>query len=299
MKKGLLSLFAFGLLFGAFGAVTHSEEPVEAEAAITVNDIRISVVRPTWWEDAGAHQVLRIASTSADLTNNVVVNITYFAMESYTSDTFYSAGGGFSEYSTNGVIFYDLPLATISGKYFDLARLSTTDPATASVWNKTGAEAFNVNLLNKVWRIWNDGKGIYRPSGASAESRNVSNAVVNSLLYGYLTCSANTYNGYGAFSELNDHFNLAGRTYTESDTVLDFISTGDYGTGRGTGVTVLTSAKVAAMQSLAAGLGGGLLSWTPSSNKNDLSNIILVFLAGFTVLGGVYFYSKKRFSKVN
>jgi hypothetical protein len=257
------------------GMVVSIKSPiVQTEAVITSSDIRISVVRPSWWENASAHQVLRIASSTDDLTNNVVANITYVTLESYTADTYYTSGGGFTEYNTSGVIFYDVPLATITGKQFDLARLSTTDPATASVWNKTGAESFSTSLLHKIWRIWNDGNGIYRPEGASAESRNVSNAVVNSLLYGYLTCSDSTTNGFGAFNTLDTNFNLTGRTYGETDTVLDFISEDDYPAGRGDGVTVLTSAKVAMMESLydEAYPGSGLPPMT-SDISNGSANI--------------------------
>jgi len=284
------------------GMVVSIKSPVvETNAVITSSDIRISVVRPSWWENASAYQVLRIAPSAADLTNNVVANITYVAIESYTADTFYT-NGGFSEYTTSGVIFYDLPLATITGKQFDLARLSTTDPATASVWNRTATEVFNTNMLHRIWRIWDntgDIEGIYRPEGETAESRNVSNAVVNSLLYGYLSCSDSTTNGYGAFSALDTNFNLTGRTYLETDTVLDFESEDDYAAGRGDGVTVLTSAKVAMMEALydAAYPGSGLPPM-PSENNNASANtgavISLLSFASLLSLGYLILVKKMK-----
>ncbi|HOJ45080.1 MAG TPA: hypothetical protein PK340_03520 [Bacilli bacterium] len=297
MKLSKYIFVSSALLIGIGLSINPST--VETNAVITSSDIRISVVRPSWWENDGAHQVLRIAATSDDLTNDVGANITYVGIESYTADTYYASGGGFTEYTTAGVIFYDVPLATISGKYVDLARSSTNDPLTASVWNNTAPEAFNTNLLHKIWRIWNDGNGIYRPEGESAESRNVSNAVINSLLYGYLSCSDSTTHGYGAFNALDTNFNLSGRTYGETDTVLDFVDEDDYATGRGDGVTVLTSAKVAMMEALydAAYPGSGLPPM-PSENNDAGANvgavISLLSLASLLSLGYLILVKKMK-----
>lgn len=252
-------------------------------------------MRPSWWAGSSAYQPLRIADTEADLTNNVTANITYLNQESYSGDSYYAPSGGFTEYSTDGVVYYDVPIATITGKYFDLARLSSTEISTATVWNRTGTELFNVNLLNQVWRIWDDGNGIYRPSGSSAESRNVSNAVINSLLYGYMTCSTSSINGFNAYAQLNDHFNLSGRTYLETDTVLDFTSELDYSTGRGTGATVLTSDKVAMMayKYSIANPPAGLPLVTLDYKKNT-AIITLVGTLSLSALAGFYFLKTKK-----
>jgi len=293
MKKILRFLPVVALLAGVFGVATTKSDSIRADAVVTSADIRIAVVRPGWWQGDDAYQVLRLAPTTADLTENVVANITYVEIESYTADTYYAAGGGFTEYTTDGVVFYDIPLATITGKYFDLARLSTTDPATATVWDKTEAELFNTTMLNKIWRIFGNGKGVYRPEGIDAESRNVSNGVINSLLYGYMTCSDSANNGYGAFDSLNTNFNLTGRTFSETDTVLDFINQSDYSMGRGDGVTVLTSNKIAMMQTM-YNLSLSPARITTVDFKKNTKLVFLISLIGMSALAGFYFLKSKK-----
>jgi hypothetical protein len=293
MKKILRFLPVVALLAGVFGVATTKSDSIRADAAVTSADIRIAVVRPGWWEDDDAYQVLRLAPTTEDLTDNVVANITYVEIESYTADTYYAAGGGFTEYTTNGVVFYDIPLATITGKYFDLARLSPTDPTKATVWNKTEAELFNTTMLNKIWRIFGDGSGVFRPEGIDAESRNVSNGVINSLLYGYMTCSDSANNGYGAFKSLDTNFNLTGRTFSETDTVLDFINQSDYSMGRGAGVTVLTSNKIAMMQTM-YNLSLSPARITTVDFKKNTKLVFLISLIGMSALAGFYFLKSKK-----
>ena len=293
MKKILRFLPVVALLAGVFGVATTKSDSIRADAAVTSADIRIAVVRPDWWQNGNAYQVLRLAPTTADLTNNTVANITYVEIESYTADTFYTNGGGFTEYTTDGVVFYDVPLETITGKYFDLARLSTTNPATATVWNKTGAEEFSTKMLNKIWRIWGDGNGVYRPEGMDAESRKVSNGVINSLLYGYMTCSDSANNGYGAFDSLDTNFNLTGRTFSETDTVLDFINQSDYSLGRGAGVTVLTSNKIAMMQTM-YNLSLSPARITTVDFKKNTKLVFLISLIGMSALAGFYFLKSKK-----
>lgn len=293
MKKILRFLPVVALLAGVFGVATTKSDSIRADAVVTSADIRIAVVRPGWWEDDDAYQVLRLAPTTEDLTDNVVANITYVEIESYTADTYYAAGGGFTEYTTNGVVFYDIPLATITGKYFDLARLSPTDPTKATVWNKTGVEEFSTTMLNKIWRIWGDGNGVYRPEGMDAESRNVSNGVINSLLYGYMTCSDSANNGYGAFDSLDTNFNLTGRTFSETDTVLDFINQSDYSMGRGDGVTVLTSDKIAMMQTM-YNLSLSPARITTVDFKKNTKLVFLISLIGMSALAGFYFLKSKK-----
>ena len=316
MKKRLkrIGLFLGVAVLGvgtAVSAFASSPNQVsDVNAAIAEGDVRIAVVRPVWWSSSGAYQPLRIADTEADITGNVTANITYVTHESWCGDSYYVGGGGFTEYATDGVLYYDLPIATITGKYFDLARLSTTDTSTASVWNRTATELFNAStMLHKIWRIWDsnndDPEGIYRPDGNTAESRNVSNVVINSMLYGYLSCSSNFHNGYEAFGYLNPHFNLTDRTYDndgllgqetpEVDEVLDFVSEDDYATGRGDGQWILTSAKVAMMESL-------YNTSHPEStsvigyfaNNLSLPFIIGVSIIGLTGIAGLYILKKKR-----
>jgi len=290
----LTAIILAGLAFSFSGT-----KPTPVEAAITSSYLRITVVRPSWWDDDSNWQVLRVADSDTILNNNTYASITYYSIESYVSDTYYNVGaGGFGEYDCDGVVFYDVPISSISGKYIDLARLSTNDPATATVNNKTTAEVYTLGLNNRLWRIWNNpagDEGIYRPEGESAESRNVSNAVISSLLYGYLTCSANVSNGYLAYPALNANYNLSGRTYLETDTVLDFVSVDDYAAGRGTGVTVEVSDKVAAMAvEYAASQSSGFISTTIDNAKDNY--LLLATLGTIAVLISVAFLAitKKR-----
>ena len=295
----IFTVAALGIVTGVSVFASSPKEVADVEAVITGNDVRIAVVRPSWWENNGAYQVMRIAADAADLTNGVKANITHIGIESYASDTYYTSGGGFTEYATDGVVYYDVPIASLTGKYVDLARLSSSDIETASYWNSTGPELWDNNLLHKVWRIWDNGGGIHRPAPEGeneAESRNVSNGVINSLLYGYLTCSPSVLNGYGAFSDLDTSFNLTGRTYLETDTVLDYVDAEgnpDYSVGRGDGWTVNTGDKVEMMGNLF------IASQEAQSigyfeNKSYLPLIIGIALVGITGIAGLYILKKKR-----
>lgn len=302
MKKGTKKVGLF-LLLAALGVgtsvslfATAGRNAAQTNAAVASGDIRISVVRPAWWDDASAYQPLRIANTAEALTNNTVAEITYINIESNANDTFY-VSGGFLEYATDGIIFYDLPLATITGKYFDLARLSTTTPASANVWNHTAAETFNATtMLHKIWRIWNDGNGILRPEGESAESRNISNGSLAAMMYGYLSCSSNTHNGYPAYPTLNAHFNLSGREYNDTTDILpyDFDSADDYASGTRDSTNITLSSKVAMMEYM----------WNQSvpdannigyfDNKSTVAIIVGISIIGLSGLAGLYFLKRKR-----
>lgn len=308
----ILSVAALGIVTGVSVFASSPKEVADVEAVITGNDVRIAVVRPSWWENNRAGQFLRIAPTADDLTNNKTTNITYVQIESYTADTYYTTGAGYKweagGYDTNGVVFYDVPLTTLTGKYFDLSRIEPDDYpeplpdplpettytfATAEVWNKTAPELWNDNLLHKIWRIWGDGNGIYRPEGELAESRAVSNPVISSLLYGYLSCSNSATNGFMAFGTLNTNFNLTGHVFTEADTILDFVSEADYSSGRGDGQTVLTSAKISMMQNLynASQPSQNIIYF---DNKSTLPLIIGIALIGITSIAGLYILKRKN-----
>ncbi len=296
MKKSFAFMLATSLLVGVLAfAVPHSEIQETKAANFTSDYIRIAVVRPDWWENDDVYQPLRIAETSAALDNNTHSDITYFGVESYVADTYYTAGGGFTEYNTNGIIFYDLPIADITGKYFDLARLSSEIPSAAAVYDKTAPELFDASMLHKIWRIWGNGNGVFRPEGTEAESRNISNAAVTSILYGYLTCSPSTTNGYGAFNNLNTNFNLNDRVFADTDVLAyDYASAAEYATGVRTAENVKTADKVAMMSALASG------SPSPSGfipmfvNKNNLIVILALGLLSIVSVGCFYFIRNKK-----
>ena len=108
-----------------------------------------------------------------------------------------------------------------------------------------------------------------------------------------MTCSDSANNGYGAFDSLDTNFNLTGRTFSETDTVLDFINQSDYSLGRGAGVTVLTSNKIAMMQTMYN------LSFSPArittvDFKKNTKLVFLISLIGMSALAGFYFLKSKK-----
>lgn len=305
MKKGIKKISLF-LVLAALGVgtsvslfATAGNNAVQTDAAVASGDIRISVVRPSWWEkfeSVDQYQPLRIANAEADLTNNVVANITYITSASWAGDTYYAAGGGFTEYSTNGLLFYDLPLATISGKFFDLARLSTATPESAIVRNHTAVELFSATMLHQVWRIWNDGAGIYRPTGDTAESRSISNPTLAAMMYGYLSCSSNTHNGYPAYPALNAHFNLSGREYNDTTDILpyDFDSADDYASGTRDSTNITLSSKVAMMEYMYNQSVPDANNIGYFDNKSTVAIIVGIAIIGLSGLAGLYFLKRKR-----
>ncbi len=295
-----VSLFVVGLLISASFAFSNSnnygKRMAIAEASNTGADIRISVVRPVFWDDAGAYQTLRIANSSSDLDSKT--NVTYVTMSDYVDSGYYSSSNSspsFTEYDTDGIIFYDVPLATISGKYFDLARLSSTDTATADVWTSTPNETFTVGLNNSIWRIFNNAGGIYRPLGTSAESRAITNQAVGSILYGYFTCSSNESNGFEAYASLRDNFDLEGRTYLDTDVLTDYEYYANYSTNR-TGISVKIADKVAAMKLAYEAV------HTPEAynfetfvdSKKLLSIVLLISLVSLSTLAGYGILFRKK-----
>jgi hypothetical protein len=288
-KKAFLMVLGLSMAIG-FG-ITHSRLVTsETEAVIGGGDIRIGVVRNSWWEDGSAVQVLRIADTAEILNNHTSASITFFTMESYTYDSYYDEGeeGVFDEYTTDGIIWYDVPLATIDGKYFDLARYDVPAYPDGEPWNRTSAEQYESGWNHMLWRIWGDGNGVTRPSGTEAESRNIDDETLVSLLYGYLTCSSSVDNGYGAYPSLRDNFDLEGRTIADSVVLIhDFDyddDNYDYLTDDRIELNVKISDKIAYMKA----------NYEASQNGGSVGNIgnlvnerySLIALMALIVLGG-------------
>jgi hypothetical protein len=222
--------------------------------------IRIAVVRPSWWKNDVSYQPLRIADTFSDLSNHITNNITFYRPVAFVNDPFYSLEntpgvGFFNEYETDGILFYDVFLNDILGKYVDLARYvgsNLTSNSLTSPANWTGTEfLFQNGDNNSIWRIYESegAQYIFRPTGISAESRNISDASVAKILEGYLTCNDSTSNGYQAFKNLNENFNLLSRT-SSSETLndYDFDTFTNYGNTRGAGETTTIANKIVRMQ---------------------------------------------------
>jgi hypothetical protein len=84
-----------------------------------------------------------------------------------------------------------------------------------------------------------------------------------------------------------------GQDPSQVDEVLDFINQTDYSAGRGVGQWVLTSAKVAKMQSMYnASVGAVNIGYF--DNKSSLPFIIGISLVGLTSIAGLYILKKKR-----
>jgi hypothetical protein len=287
-KKAFLMVLGLSMAIG-FG-ITHSRlAATETEAIIGGGDIRIGVVRLDWWENDDAVQVLRIADNAETLNNHTSTGITFVETESYSEDSYY-IGQGTWGYNTNGIVWYDVSLATIIGKHFDLARYGIPEYPEGTPWNHTAPEQYSSGMNHTLWRLWQDGTtiGIERSSGIEAESRNIDDETLVSLLYGYLTCSSSVDNGYGAYPSLRDNFDLEGRTIADSVVLIhDFDyddDNYDYLTDDRIELNVKISDKIAYMKA----------NYEASQNGGSVGNIgnlvnerySLIALMALIVLGG-------------
>ena len=192
---------------------------------------------------------------------------------------------------------YDL----ISGKDFQVVRFNPTLTAEGQhlAWNATKKYAFTDDLIAKVWKLdapsdLNSNINFSRSTGAG-----LSNLMVSYVLEGYMTCSPSPLNGYMAYGELNQTYNLDNRT-ASTTTFRDFDyndydenSTYDVGRQNNVGDKITSvGAKVLAMKALyeAATLGSGVVH-NETNNNVTLTIILGVSLA---VLSGWFLLSKKR-----
>ena len=275
--------------------------------------LRIPVVRPADirvgyvnWNAANAYQVLRIANTQAALTNNTQADITVYEFSNFISDTYYdksifgdgtfNVDGTFNEYDADGIVFYNVPISAIDGKYFDLVRYNPNDTL-GTPWNRTSSYLFTAGLNNRIFRIFGNGTGISFPNGISAESRNISDASVARILEGYLTCNNSTNNGYQAFKNLNDNFNLISRK--NSATTLsdyDYDTFTSYENTRGIGETTTVGLKITRMQTEYNGsnplnpINSALIRTVPTQPH---VNVLQTFLFFFALISVVVLVSKK------
>ena len=258
-KKLTISSLSLIILSGIVLSVGTSEpSEFEPEALATIDNVRIFVARPSFWEGSGALQLLRTANSATGLNDRDEDDgYQTFTISGFTSDTYYDNainGSGFDEYEVAGIVYYEIPYSAINGKWFDLVRLN---PSNNEVWNDVGNIQFTADMNHRILRIWGDGKGLVTNIlGTNAESRNISNNALIPILSGYLTCSSNTHNGYGSYTALRDNFNLEGRSGLESINMTDFTWTQngnsityDYTNSGNVTQTITLSAKVLAMKS--------------------------------------------------
>lgn len=237
-KKTLLSTLSGLTILGVFARTSLYNPPEITVQSISTNtNVRIFIVRPSFWDGSGAKQFLRTAPTATDLNNKT--NISYHSISGYTSDTYYdnsiSGDGTFNEYAANGIVYYDIPKSrffnsdTSTYLYFDLIREDPND--NQIIWNDTGNHQFSQGMNHRILRIFGNGGGLVTNiSGTEAESINISNNALAPILAGYLTCENSDINGYGAYANLRDNFNLEGRTGLESVNLTDFTFTNTSGT---------------------------------------------------------------------
>lgn len=221
-------LLAFGILIGSSNNSKIRTLEVPTEALSDSTKMRIFVVRPAFWDDGGAIQYLRTAPSANDLDNKT--NISHYTISGYTADTFYdestSGDNTFNEYAAAGIVYYDIPISSIENNYFDLIRENPNDPN--DIWNDTGNHAYFSGINHRILRIWGNGGGLVTNiAGVEAESRNVANATLPVILSGYFTCSNSSINGYGAYADLRDNFNLEGRGSLAGISMTDFTYSGD------------------------------------------------------------------------
>lgn len=236
----------------------------DVQSISTNSNVRIFVVRPSFWDGAGAKQFLRTAPTAADLNNKT--NINYYSISGFTSDTFYdnstSGDGTFNEYNANGIVYYDIPKSSFfnSGTstylHFDLIREDPND--SNNIFNDTGNHQFSLGINHQILRIFGNGGGLATDiSGIAAESRNISDSALIPILAGYLTCENSNINGYGAYANLRDNFDLEGRAGLGSVNLTDFTFvdtsgtiTYDYTVSGNRSATTTLLAKVNRMKSM-------------------------------------------------
>jgi hypothetical protein len=261
LKKIYISFLTIFISFG-FITVLSSNEPktFNIDAVSNSGQIRIGVVRPTWWKSSSANQYLRISDSATNLNTSSPdssqrSNITLVSTSGYADDEYYRETSRavpeaprFTEYDTDGIIFYDVDISSIVGKYWDLVRYSSNDSLTASVWNRVAVNytsTFASGDNHKIYRIFGDGSGVFSPN--STETSNISGLGIAGIMYGYLTCSASTNNGYGAFGTIDTQYNLS-RTFSSGIIVTDYAYGSDYSSSRDTGISVPLNDKISAMR---------------------------------------------------
>lgn len=128
MKKCLLGLFVFGLLFGAFGVATHQEEPVAIEAA-TTNTKRVWMKNSitTDWDKDGAGTAIHYwggaqgtafpgVRTKWDAANSLV----YYDIPADVTTYMFVRVSGTDPIADWGAKTADLVYTNSVGKYYDL-----------------------------------------------------------------------------------------------------------------------------------------------------------------------------------
>lgn len=280
----------------------------DADPSTPPTHVRFNVVRPNWWEwepnqlliigsssdfNAGAKQ---IKDEGGGMNNwfRAGRSNAFYPVD-YVADPFYSHGGEFNEYETNGILFYDIPLSELNGKYIALARIGTlNNDGWGEIHNLTAPQEFTATLAASILRIWANGEGIYVDGGG--ESKELEDPAVAKILTGYATCDSNTYNGYGAYAILNNLYDLETRT-SSTQKLIDYANYGEYTTGKTSNYEEFLGVKILKMKSMYETSQSGASIITPHDTGNDTSNKIFALgsvLVSMSIISGLYFVKRKK-----
>ena len=273
IKYGLIVLLAF-IGFG----ISNNQKIIEIDA-IQTSTLRFFIDRSNWENDGAI--VKFEYGTSLNATNTI---------ESITGTLI--APNGYIENSamTRWYAWYEVPTSII-GKEWVIRRFNSSS---TTLWNSSIKYTFTGGMNNQMWYIWNNWSGTV--SQGSVDATN--GAFLKYVLEGYMTCSSDTSNGYGAYPTLNSTYFMNGETprYSDSlddDMVNDFSLQSNYSTGT-KDATVSVATKINAMASLYQEANPTAVPSTPvHADKNPLAILALV-IAAISLTAGYFFIFKKR-----
>jgi len=273
IKYGLIVLLAF-IGFG----ISNNQKIIEIDA-IQTSTLRFFIDRSNWENDGAI--VKFEYGTSLNATNTI---------ESITGTLI--APNGYIENSamTRWYAWYEVPTSII-GKEWVIRRFNSSS---TTLWNSSIKYTFTGGMNNQMWYIWNNWSGTV--SQGSVDATN--GAFLKYVLEGYMTCSSDTSNGYGAYPTLNSTYFMNGETprYSDSlddDMVNDFSLQSNYSTGT-KDATVSVATKINAMASLYQAANPTAVPSTPvHADKNPLAILALV-IAAISLTAGYFFIFKKR-----
>jgi len=285
IKYGLIVLLAF-IGFG----VSNNQKATEAEA-IQTSTLRFFIDR-TNWENSGA--VVKFEyGTGLNATNTIEsITGTLIAPNGYIENSSMKKTWNQTPNALDNrwYAWYEVP-TTIIGKEWIIRRFN---PDSTTLWNSSSKYTFTEGINNQMWYIWDNWSGTI--SQGSVDATN--GAFLKYVLEGYMTCSSDTSNGYGAYPTLNSTYFMNGETprYSDSlddDMVNDFSLQSNYSTGT-KDATVSVATKINAMASLYQAANPTAVPSTPvHADKNPLAILALV-IAAISLTSGYFIIFKKR-----
>lgn len=250
---------------------------------IDANHTRIWLARGAFY-DLESKPVLEVNNKLYEASDYVAENDTLPAIEQYW------------------FAYYDVPLLDLIGNEIKFHRLK---PDHTEIWNTTAnGLVYQEGDSSKLFVIgeWLEGGANPNLSHGLITSR-IGASFFAKVLEGYLTCSPSLDNGYGSFAALDTNFlprdgeiwNMEGELGNVEITDYSGVGLDGYGVPRGVGVQVNAYEKYSALQSM---YNANISSVAyPSKDKvshNKLVAVIIIAVAGITILAGLYTYRKGR-----